>query len=356
MDNAERRAFLASTTRTARAVGIVLYVVRQSIVDNVRQVVDVQSACCHICGHQQLNGMLAELLHGQVALLLREVAVQRLCIVTIAYQLVGHFLCLQLCATEDDGEDARIVVHQSFQRQVFVLGVYHIVDMVYVLSPFVARTHHNLLVVVQIALGNALYLLAHGGREEQGVAVFRYTLEYRVNALLEAHVQHLVSLVEHHIMHVVQLGYTTLHQVDESSWCRHNDLYAFPQSTNLLFDAGSTIDGLNMDAVHVFGEVAHVVGNLQTEFTGRSKDEGMGKSSTNLAQLGTGLGGNPLQYGNAECCRLACTRLGQRNDVVKITQQVGNHLFLHGHGLYEAHLFYGFTNLFADTKFFKCFQ
>ena len=111
-----------------------------------------------------------------------------------------------------------------------------------------------------------------------------------------------------------------------------------------------------MDAVHVFGKVAHVVGNLQTELASRCKDEGKGESSTNLAQLGTGLGGNPLQYGNAECCRLARTRLGQRNDVVKITQQIGNHLFLHGHGLYEAHLFYGFTNLFADTKFFKCFQ
>ena len=111
-----------------------------------------------------------------------------------------------------------------------------------------------------------------------------------------------------------------------------------------------------MDAVHVFGEVAHVVGNLQTELTGRCKDEGKGKSTPYLTHLGTRFRGNPLQYGNTKCRRLTGTRLSQSNDVISISQQVGNHLFLHRHGLYEAHLFYGFTNLFADTKFFKRFQ
>ena len=70
MDNTDGRALLAGTTRTAAAVGIVLDVVGQSIVDDVRQVVDIQTTRCHICCHQQLYGVLAELLHGQVALLL----------------------------------------------------------------------------------------------------------------------------------------------------------------------------------------------------------------------------------------------------------------------------------------------
>ena len=110
--------------------------------------------------------MLTELLHGQVALLLREISVQRLGIIAILDELVGHLLRLQLRATEDDGEDAWIVVYQSLQRQILVLGIHHIIDMVYVLGSFVARTHHNLLVVVQVTLGNALYLLAHRSREE----------------------------------------------------------------------------------------------------------------------------------------------------------------------------------------------
>ena len=54
--------------------------------------------------------MLAELLHREVTLLLREIAVERLGIVAVFYELVGHFLRLKLRTTEDDGIDAWVIV------------------------------------------------------------------------------------------------------------------------------------------------------------------------------------------------------------------------------------------------------
>ena len=54
---------------------------------------------------------------------------------------VGNLLRLHLRATEDDGEDARMVVHDALQSQVFVLGVHQIVDMVHVLGALVSATH-----------------------------------------------------------------------------------------------------------------------------------------------------------------------------------------------------------------------
>ena len=70
VDDAERCSFLTGTTGTARAVGVVLDVIRESVVDDMSQVINVQAACCHISSNQQLNGMLAEFLHRQVTLLL----------------------------------------------------------------------------------------------------------------------------------------------------------------------------------------------------------------------------------------------------------------------------------------------
>ena len=90
---------------------------------------------------------------------------QSLGIVSVANQFVGHLLCLYLGTAEDDGENARVVVYQSFQGQILVFGIDHIVDMVHMLGTLVAAAYHNLLVVVQIPLGYALYLTAHGGRE-----------------------------------------------------------------------------------------------------------------------------------------------------------------------------------------------
>ena len=70
MDDADRRSFFAGTTCSSAAVGVAFDVVWQSVVNNMRQVVNVQSTCGHIGGHQELHVVVAELLHGEVALLL----------------------------------------------------------------------------------------------------------------------------------------------------------------------------------------------------------------------------------------------------------------------------------------------
>ena len=71
----------------------------------MRQVIHIQSSCCHICSHEQLCQVLTELLHRQVALLLGEVAMQRLRIIAILNQFVGYLLRLYLRTAENDGED-----------------------------------------------------------------------------------------------------------------------------------------------------------------------------------------------------------------------------------------------------------
>ena len=75
VNDAEARALLARTTGTSRAVRVVLYVVGKSVIDDVRQIIDIEATGSHVGSYQQLNRVLAELLHRQVALLLRQVAV-----------------------------------------------------------------------------------------------------------------------------------------------------------------------------------------------------------------------------------------------------------------------------------------
>ena len=94
-------------------MGVVLDIVRQTVVDDVGQIVHIQASCCYVGSHQKLDSVLAELLHREVALLLREIAMQTLSVIPVAYQFVSHLLRLQLRTTEDDGEDARIKVNQT---------------------------------------------------------------------------------------------------------------------------------------------------------------------------------------------------------------------------------------------------
>ena len=74
----------------------------------------------------------------EVALGLREVAVEGFGVVAVADEEVGDFLCLHTGAAEDDAVDFREIVHHAFQCEVFVFGVYEIIDVVDVFGTFVA--------------------------------------------------------------------------------------------------------------------------------------------------------------------------------------------------------------------------
>ena len=156
--------------------------------------------------------------------------------------------------------------------------------------------------VVQIAQGYLLYLAAHRGREEQGVALLGQVFENLVDALREAHVEHLVGLVEHDGCHLCDVGLASVDQVDESSGRGHDDVRPVAQGAYLLLDAGTAIDGYHVHTFHIFREVADVVGYLQTQFARRTEHQCLCLSA---------VGVEPLQQRNAEGRCLARTRLRQ---------------------------------------------
>ena len=117
--------------------------------------------------------MLTELLHRQVALLLTQVSMQRLSIIAVFDEFIGYLLRLDLCATEDDGEDTWVEIHNALQCQVFILGIHHIIDMVHILCTLITTAYNNLFVVMEIGLSHSLHLLTHCGREHQSAMFCR---------------------------------------------------------------------------------------------------------------------------------------------------------------------------------------
>ena len=182
---------------------------------------------------------------------------------------------------------------------------------------------------MQVGLGNALYLLAHGGREEQRVTLGGHAGKDFVDAIGEAHVEHFVGLVEHYILHAIELGHAALHQVDETTGCGYDDLHSFAQGAYLALDAGTAVDSQHMQAVDVARVLLQVAGNLQAELARGAQDNGL-CGAVGWVYF--------LQHGQTEGRRLARSRLGQGDNVVAHTQEVGNHFFLHGHRVLVAHL------------------
>lgn len=309
MDNADRRTLLARTARTATAVSIALDIIGQTVVDDMREILYIEAAGSDIGGNEELHRMLAEFLHRQVTLLLAEVTVEGLGVVAVLDELVGNLLRLELRTAEDDGEDTRVIVYDTLQGQILVLGVNEIVDVVDMLGALITAADNDLLIVVEILLRDLLNLLAHRGGEEERVVVLGQLLEDGVDTLGEAHVQHLIGLVEDDIADVVELRHATVDEVDETARRGDNDLHALLQLADLRHDVGTAVDGHDMKAMDILGKSVEIIGDLQTELTRGREDDGLRR-----LRLSIGL----LQHGEAISGRLARTGLRQCDDIILI--------------------------------------
>ena len=272
---------------------------------------------------------------------------QRLCVISVADELVRHLLRFSLGAAEYDAVDARIIVDDALQCQVFVLGIHHIIYVVDVLCALIARAYHYFLVVMQVATRNLLYLLTHRSGEEQRIAVLRNILENLVDTVGETHVKHLVSLVKHHVAHGFQLCCATSYEVDEASRCGYDNLGATLQGVHLVNNGCSSVNCHNVDALYILCERLEVIGNLQTQFTCRRDYDGL---------CGAVCGVCTLQERNAESGGLSSSCLCEGDDLVAIAEQIGYYFFLDGHRMLKSKFFNGAADVAVYAKFFKCLQ
>ena len=210
-------------------MGIDGRVVRQTVVDDVSEVVDIESAGCDVCSDEHRHHTVAELLHHDVSLLLRKITVKGLGIVTVSDKFIGHFLCVAASAAEDNRIYIRRIVGDTFQRKIFIAGVDHIVDMFDVCRAFIACADDDFLGVFHEAFGDTADLGRHCRREQKHLSVFGHMAENICDRIHKAHVEHLVCFVEHNGVHIVEFYHSAIDQVDQSAGRGDYDLNALTE-------------------------------------------------------------------------------------------------------------------------------
>ena len=207
--------------------------------------------------------MLAELLHHRVALRLRQIAMQRVHIITVADKIVGYLLRLALRAAEYYGVNIRVCIGYALQRKIFVLCVDHIIYVAHILSPLVLRAYHEFNGAVHIILRYFCNLVGHSGREKQHLTVFRHISENAVDVVYKAHIEHLVGLVENHRMHVRQIYRSAFYQVQQTTRSGNDDMHTFFQRPYLALYARTAIYGQHLQIRSIFREIRKVAPYLQ---------------------------------------------------------------------------------------------
>ena len=201
--------------------------------------------------------------------------------------------------------------------------------------------HGDLLGVVLVQPADVHHLAADGGREHgEGLAGLHH-LNDVPHVLVEAHVQHLVGLIQHDLGDMGDVDGVVLVVVHQAARGGHHDLAAFGQALCLLFHVGTAVDTGHLHLRHEIGQIAQFLGDLLGQLPGGGHDDGLGVLVFRL---------DVLRHRDAEGTGLAGAG-GGLGDHVMPGQHDGDGLFLDLGHFGKAHALHRLVDGFAALQF-----
>jgi hypothetical protein len=306
-DEVDGDTLSSETTTTTDAVDVVLAVGREVVVDDQRDLLDVDTTGEKVSGDQDTGRAGSELLHNNVTLALVHVAVHGRDGEVTGSELVGEPVDLSAGVAEDDSlgdGDGFVQVGESVQLPILLLD-----SDVELLNTF----KRELILLDQDAdrvtheLGGDLeHVLGHGSGKKDDLGGLRQKLEDVVDLLSETARQHLIGLVENEHLHVVRLENTTLDHVLDTAGGTDDDLGAILKSLHVVTNAGAANAGMALN-VHEVTDGDNDLLDLLGQLAGGGKDK-------RLAGLDVVV--KLLEDGDGEGSRFTGTGLSLRDHIV----------------------------------------
>ena len=308
-DKVDGNTLTAETTTTADTVDVVLTVGGQVVVDDKRDLLDVDTTGEEVGGDEDTRRAGSELAHDDLSLGLLHVTVHGRDGELPGGELVGEPVDLAAGVAEDDGlgdGDGLVEIAERVELPLLLLDGN--VELLNTLEGQLVPLDENADRVTHELLGDLENVLGHGGRKEDDLGVLGEELEDLVHLVLETAGKHLVGLVKAEHLEVVGAESTSVDHVVDTAGGTDNNLGTLAELGHVLTDVGTTNAGVAVD-VHVVTESDDDLLDLLGKLTGGSKDEG-------LDSLDGGV--NALENGDGEGGGLAGTGLGLGDHIVAL--------------------------------------
>src|SRR5690606_37738643 len=276
-DKQDGGAGATSAAGTADPVNIGFAVVGQIVVQYVGDALHVQTTGGHVGRHDDVQQAALEAVYHLLTQLLAEVAVQRGGGKASGFQALGELQAGGLGADEDDHRLHRLDFQQAGHGvQLVVVG--HFPDFLGngVQAAALAAVQADFLRVTHVLAGDSAHAGGHGGGEQGLLGVFRHFLEYGIEVVGKAHLEHFIGFVEYQETHVLELDAATTHVVGQAAGGGDDDMGASLQCLELRSEGGAAVQGQHGKAAHVLCVALQGFRHLQGQFAGRSKDQRLG--------------------------------------------------------------------------------
>ncbi len=307
----DRPALSPGARGAADAVDVALGHVRQVVVDDVGDAVDVDAARRDVGCDEDGAAAVAEVAQRPLAQRLGLVAVDRVGAQAAGLEVLHDAVRTVLGAREDQRAAHRRVTLQQLREQHALSRLLDEADgLLDPLGGGGGRVDRDANRVAQQRRRERGDLLRHGGREEQRLARRRQQRGDASDRDDVSEVEHVVRLVEHQDLGEVEPDRAVRQMVEQAAGCRDEDVDAALDRARLsrLRHAAEHQRGAKPGLPPV---VAEAGGDLGGEFARRGEDEHAAGAPHRRLRLGQ----QPVQDRQREGRRLAGARLGDALDV-----------------------------------------
>ena len=344
------RPVRACPASAADAVHIVFADVRNFIVHDVGQLVNVDAAGSNIGGHQGPDIAALEAREGLCARGLTLVAMQGHCLDAILGQEFSHVVGAKLGAGEDQHLAPVVLLDDVGQQGLFLAASDRVDELRNALHRGVAWRHLNALRILEQGGSQVANLVTEGGRKQQALLVLGNHGKDLLDVVDEAHVQHAVGLVKHQHLHLSQIEHALLHEVEQTSRCCHQNVHALldPADLRVHADAAKNDRGGELQVLAI---VLHGFFDLCRQFAGGCQHQGTNADAAKAVACRF-RGCQLVQHGQYKGSGLAGARLCAAQQVVA-GEYGGNGLRLNGCRRFIALLAHGLDNGLSQVEFFK---
>ena len=343
-DEEDRLTGTSGTTGAADAVDVGLGVVRDVVVDDQGDAFDVESAGGHVGGDEDVDLAFAQHVDRALTCLLGDVAVDRGGLEPAGAQLLGQLLGGLLRAHEHDDALVLLDLEDAGQSVELVRMLDHEVALADIRTGLRLRGDPNFLRIVQVLAGDPVDRGRHGGREQSDLTVLTDLAEDLFDVFGEAHLEHLVGLVEDEVTQAAELERPLLQVVDDTTRGAHDDLRTTAQTRQLRAVGLSAVDREHGEVGKFSGIGGERLGDLDREFASGGEDE------SERAVVGAPRLGEVGQGRQGEGRGLAGSGLGETDDVTA-RQEGRDRLGLDGGGDLVALRLYGLEHERVESQF-----
>eukprot|EP00009_Paramoeba_aestuarina_P007943 CAMPEP_0201521526 /NCGR_PEP_ID=MMETSP0161_2-20130828/14553_1 /ASSEMBLY_ACC=CAM_ASM_000251 /TAXON_ID=180227 /ORGANISM="Neoparamoeba aestuarina, Strain SoJaBio B1-5/56/2" /LENGTH=415 /DNA_ID=CAMNT_0047920173 /DNA_START=188 /DNA_END=1435 /DNA_ORIENTATION=- len=297
------------TTGSTDSVDVALQVLGDVVVDDQRNLLDINTTRQQISGDKDTRRPAPELLQNDVTVTLRDVTMGGGDDKLSALHLLSQPVDLPSCVAKDNGLGDVDGIVQITQGLEFVLVDSNInVELLDTFKGQLSSLDQNLDRVVHESLSNFKSFLGHGGREETDMHVTGEGGEDGVDLVAETSGQHIISLIKNEDFDGVRAKNVSAQHIVHTTGGSNNNVNSLLEFLNVMAHPGTTNAGVAV-SFHVNTQRVNNFLDLLGQLTGRGKDKSLA-----LKNGGVDL----LEDTDGEGGSLSGTRLGLGDCVITL--------------------------------------